>query len=122
MDDKYPLLRYNIVVENNQITRKELSSMFDILTYLLHYIQVQNNIILYLLFCLGAMKASKQSDEPVDKPYRKLKVDDMPIFDKIKKYDYKVLLKQHLLDKGKELKHVNSKVPVPESMSCPFSV
>ena len=94
--------------------------MYDIISYLLHYIQVQNNIILYLLFCLGAIKASKRPDEPVDKPYRKLKVDDMPIFDKVKKYDYKDLLKKHILDKGKELKPVNSKVPVSESISCPF--
>ena len=93
--------------------------MFDIITYLLHYIQVQNDIILYLLFSLGAIKASKQPDEPIDKPYRKLKVDDMPIFDKVKKYDYKDLLKKHMLDKGKELKSVNSKIPVPESISCP---
>ncbi|WP_077367778.1 DDE-type integrase/transposase/recombinase [Anaerosalibacter sp. Marseille-P3206] len=93
--------------------------MFDIITYLLYFIQVQNNIILYLLFCLGAIKASKLPDEPIDKPYRKLKVDEMPIFDKVKKYDHKVLLKNYLLDKGKELKPVNSKVPVPESISCP---
>lgn len=93
--------------------------MFDIITYLLYFIQLQNNIILYLLFCLGAMKASKQPDEPIDKPYRKLKVDDMPIFDKVQKYDYKVLLKNHFVDKGKELSPVNSKVPVPESISCP---
>ena len=93
--------------------------MFDIITYLLYFIQVQNNIILYLLFCLGAIKASKLPDKPIDKPYRKLKVDEMPIFDKVKKYDHKVLLKNYLLDKGKELKPVNSKVPVPESISCP---
>ena len=93
--------------------------MFDIITYLLYFIQLQNNIILYLLFCLGAMKASKKPDEPIDKPYRKLKVDDMPIFDKVQKYDYKVLLKKHTLDKGKELNPVNSKVPVPDSISCP---
>ncbi|MZQ99656.1 MAG: hypothetical protein GT601_18475 [Acidaminobacter sp.] len=73
----------------------------------------------YLLFCLGAIKASKQPDEPIDKPYRKLKVDDMPIFDKVKKYDYNDLLKKYMLDKSKELKPVNSKVPVPESITCP---
>ena len=77
--------------------------MYDIIAYLLQCIQVQNNIILYLLFCLGAIKASKQPDEPVDKPYRKLKVDDMPIFDKVKKHDYKDLLRKHILDKGKEI-------------------
>ena len=93
--------------------------MLDIITYLLHIIQVQNNIILYLLFCLGVIKASKQPDKPVDKPYRKLKVDDMPIFDKIRKFNYKDLLKEHLINTGKELKPVNSKVPVPESISCP---
>ncbi len=41
--------------------------MYNIISYLLHYIQIQNNIIFYLLFCLGAFKASKQPDEPVDK-------------------------------------------------------
>lgn len=93
--------------------------MYDIIAYLLYFIQVQNNIILYLLFSLGAIKASKLPDTPIDKPYRKLKVDEMPIFDKVKKYDYKVLLNQYCLDNGKELKPVNSKVPVPESIICP---
>ena len=93
--------------------------MYDIISYFLHIIQVQNNIILHLLFSLSLIKADKQPDKPVDKPYRKLKVDDMPIFDKVKKYDYKVLLKNYLLDKGKELKPVNSKFPVPESTVCP---
>lgn len=119
MDDKYPSLGYNIIVPDNKITRKDLSSMSDIITYLLSFIQVQNNIILYLLFCIGALKASKQPDKSIDKPYRKLKVDDMPIFDKVKKYDYIILLRNHIADKGKELKPVNSKVPVPESISCP---
>ena len=103
MDDKYSFLSYNIVDENNQITRKELSSMFDIITYLLYFIQVQNNIIFYLLVCLGAFKASKKPDEPVNKPYRKLKVDEMPIFDNIKKYDYNVLLKDYKLEKVRNL-------------------
>jgi putative transposase len=93
--------------------------MYDIITYLLHFIQVQNNIILYLLFLLGAIKASKLPDAPIDKAYRKLKVDDMPIFDKVKKYDYKVLLNEHFANTGKELKPVKSKVPVPESIICP---
>ena len=45
MDDRSPFIGYNIVDENNQITRKDLSSMFDIITYLVYFIQVQNNII-----------------------------------------------------------------------------
>lgn len=93
--------------------------MYDIIAYLLHFIQVQNNIILYLLFCLGAIKASKLPDAPINKAYRKLKVDDMPIFDKVKKYDYKVLLNEFFINTGKELKPVKSKVPVPESIICP---
>ena len=93
--------------------------MFDIITYLLYFIQVQNNIIFYLLVCLGAFKASKKSDEPVNKPYRKLKVDEMPTFDNVKKYDYNVLLKNYKLEKGKELKPVKSKFPIPESITCP---
>lgn len=93
--------------------------MYDIIAYLLHFIQVQNNIILYLLFSLGAIRASKLPDAPIDKPYRKLKVDGMPIFDKVNKYDYKILLDEYLINTGKELKPVKSKVPVPESITCP---
>lgn len=93
--------------------------MFDIITYLLYFIQLQNNIIFYLLVCLGAIKVSKTPDEPINKPYRKLKVDEMPIFDKVQKYDYKVLLQNYNLQNGKELRPVNSKVPVPKSITCP---
>lgn len=93
--------------------------MNDIISYLLCLIQLQNNIIFYLIVCLGALKSSKNLDEPVNKPYRKLKVDDMPIFDKVKKYNHRVLLNNYKLENGKDLKPVKSKFPVPEFIICP---
>jgi transposase-like protein len=64
-----------------------------------------------------------KSNKPVNKKYRKLQVDDMPIFEQIKKYDYNELLKDYRDKHGKDLKPVkprrNSKNTVPKSISCP---
>lgn len=64
-----------------------------------------------------------KSDKPVNKKYRKLQVDDMPIIEKVQKYDYKELLKEYKLKHGKELRPVkhrkNSKNITPKSITCP---
>jgi hypothetical protein len=38
---------------------------------------------------LGKESLNLKSKKPINKKYRKLKVDDMPIFEKVQKYNYK---------------------------------
>lgn len=98
--------------------------MNAIIKILLFYITVQEKIIMYLMIKLfGKDTINIKSDRPVDKKYRKLQVDDMPIFEKVQKYDYKELLKEYKLKHGKELRPVkhckNTKNIVPVSITCP---
>ncbi|WP_344914219.1 DDE-type integrase/transposase/recombinase, partial [Amphibacillus indicireducens] len=62
-------------------------------------------------------------DEPVNKPYRKLEVDDMPIIETLEKLDYKKLLVDYQTKHDKPLKPVvrrkNSVVKVPARLTCP---
>jgi hypothetical protein len=65
----------------------------------------------------------KPIEQPVNKPYRKLQVDDLPILEPLEKLDYQTLLTGYLDKHGKPLKPIqrrsNSKVTVPQSMNCP---
>lgn len=65
-------------------------------------------------------------DEPINKPYRKLEVDDMPIIEVLEKLDYQELLANFHAKHGKELKPVvrrkNSKTKVPKNLTCPKCV
>lgn len=45
-------------------------------------------------------------DEPVDKPYRKLEVDELPIIETLEKLDYKILLDDYQSKHEKPLKPV----------------
>ena len=56
--------------------------MYNIITNLLVLLQVQQKIIsiLFLLVTAKPLK-SKSSDKPANVPYRKLVIDQMPIFD-----------------------------------------
>lgn len=59
---------------------------------------------------------------PVNKPYRKLQVDDLPIIKQPEKLDFKALLIEFQEVKGKPLKPVQRRknsTPVPTSMNCP---
>jgi len=65
----------------------------------------------------------KPTEQPVNKPYRKLQVDDLPIIEVPEKIDYQILLTEYLEKNEKPLKpvrrHKNTKVSVPHSMICP---
>ena len=61
--------------------------MVNIINYLLFTIQVQQQLISYLCTALVAKSFVKKKDKPVNRPYRKLVVDQLPIFEKIQKYD-----------------------------------
>ena len=72
---------------------------------------------------LGKSVARGLYDEPVNKPYRKLEVDDMPIIETLEKLDYKKLLVDYQTKHDKPLKPVvrrkNSVVKVPARLTCP---
>ncbi|KYC94044.1 DDE-type integrase/transposase/recombinase [Heyndrickxia sporothermodurans] len=96
----------------------------QLLTYLLEFIKYQEHIIRYLLTLLvGENMFEKPTEEPVNMPYRKLQVDDLPIIETIEQLDYKILLQEFYEQHGKPLKPVqrraNSKVSVPKSLNCP---
>lgn len=96
----------------------------QLIYYLLEYIKYQEKIIVLLLgMVLGKSVAKAQFDEPVNKPYRKFEVDDMPIIETLDKLDYRELLNDYQAAHGKELKPVkrrkNSVVTVPTTMTCP---
>jgi len=94
------------------------------ITYLLQYIKYLENIIFLLLgMNLGKSVAHGLYDEPINKPYRKLEVDEMPIIQTLEKLDYQEILANYLERNGKDLKpvrrHKNSVVKVPENLTCP---
>src|SRR5690625_4648434 len=94
------------------------------ITYLLTFIKYQERIIVLLMsIILGKSVVRGLYDEPIDKPYRKLEVDDLPIIEKLEKLDYLQLIKEYEQKHGKPLKPVqrrkNSVVKVPEKLTCP---
>ncbi|HLU22149.1 MAG TPA: DDE-type integrase/transposase/recombinase, partial [Bacillaceae bacterium] len=96
----------------------------QIITYLLTFINFQEQIIRSLLTLLiGKNMFDKPTEQPVNKPYRKLQVDDLPIIEVPEKIDYQILLTEYLEKNEKPLKpvrrHKNTKVSVPHSMICP---
>jgi transposase-like protein len=98
----------------------------QIITYLLTYINYLEQIIRTLLTLLigkNMFEKPKLNEQPVNMPYRKLQVDNLPIVEVPEKLDYKILLAEHFEKNGKPLKPVqrrkNTKVSVPKSMICP---
>lgn len=89
----------------------------------MEFIKYQDQVIRTLLTLLiGKGMFEKPEEEPVNKPYRKLQVDDLPIIETLQKLDYRSLLIEYLEKNGKQLKPVqrrsNAKTSVPKSMSC----
>lgn len=96
----------------------------QIIFTLLLYIRIQQHIIVYLLGSLiGKHRTRRIYDEPVNKPYRKLQVDQMPIIEQVKKLDYKQLLLEYFMKHSKEITpvkpHKGSKNRVPNTVTCP---
>ncbi|MED4355086.1 DDE-type integrase/transposase/recombinase [Schinkia azotoformans] len=95
----------------------------QIITYLLTLINYQEQFIRTLLTLLiGKSMFDKPKETPVNKPYRKLQVDDLPIIETLEKLDYKIILREFLEANGKPLKPVQRRknsTPVPSSMNCP---
>lgn len=61
-------------------------------------------------------------DEPINKEYRKLQVDDLPIIETLEKLDFQSLLTEYQVQNGKPLtpvrRHKNAKHIVPNNMVC----
>ncbi|TES51813.1 transposase, partial [Halalkalibacterium halodurans] len=95
----------------------------QIITYLLTFINYQEQIIRTLLTLLiGKSMFDKPKEAPVNQPYRKLQIDDLPIIEKLERLDYQLLLAEHLQSKGKPLKPVQRRAnstPVPSTLCCP---
>jgi len=109
---------------SNTPSQEVATLMITLVTYLLHVISIQQKIIAYLFAVLtGKSMARHAYDEPLDKPYRKLQVDEMPKIEIPEKYRYQDLLDAYLLEHGKPLnpvkRHQNSKARVPDTMQCP---
>jgi len=108
-----------------QTLRKEVTSLFpQLLAYLIEFIKSQDEMIRTLLTLLiGKNMFEKPKDKPVNMPYRKLQVDDLPIIETPQKLDYRILLSEYLEKKRKPLRavkrHQHSKVSVPKSIICP---
>ncbi|MBQ6445920.1 MAG: transposase, partial [Bacillus sp. (in: Bacteria)] len=68
----------------------------QIITYLLTFIKYQDQVIRTLFTLLiGKSMFDKPVEKPVNKPYRKLQVDDLPIIETLQKFDYKLLLNEY---------------------------
>ena len=96
----------------------------QIITYLLTFINYQEKIIVYLLsLLLGKAVGSARSDEPMDKPYRKLLVDELPVIEQLERLSFQDLLDEYVVTHGKPLKpvrrHAKSKASVPKNICCP---
>jgi len=97
--------------------------MTKLIFWLLAYIKLQQKIIVYLIVLLTSKNISPKSDTPINKKYRYLQVDEMPIIEIHETYDYQKLLINYQLDHGKKLKpikrHKESKSKVPNTITCP---
>jgi putative transposase len=67
------------------------------MTYLLTFINIQEPIFLTLLTLLiGKSMFDKPTEQPVNKPYRKLQVDDLSIIKVPEKLDYQILITEYI--------------------------
>lgn len=91
--------------------------------FLVQYICYLHNLLILLVNLLFVKKFSYRYDEPVRKDYRKLVVDNPPIFEALKKLNYKELLEEYKTLHGKELKPVTpraGKTPINSDICCPI--
>lgn len=101
--------------------------MKTIITSLLLYIQIQWQLINYLMVLVVGKNINlkdKIKTPPVNQIYAQMQIDSFPKLETIELLDYKKLLAEHLHQNGKELKPVrrrkNSKNKVPNTINCPY--
>jgi len=96
--------------------------MLKVITFLLSCIEYQANIIKMLIVLVISKPTKRNGEEPVNKPYKKLSVDEMPIFEKTLKGNYKDIIADHMsktMIMIKPIKHRTSS-KVPQNMRCPY--
>ena len=91
---------------------------------MLQIIKTQYQIIIYLLGVLiGKSLTDWDDEEPVNQPYQKLQVDELPVIETLPRLDYRQLLMEYEQQHGKPLKpikrHTNTKTTVPDALTCP---
>lgn len=100
--------------------------MKQIVFALLFYIQIQWQLINYLMVLLVGknFKPKTPNVPPLNEIYKKMQVDAFPKIETPELLDYKKLLAEFHHEHGKELKpvkrHKNSKAKVPNTITCPY--
>ena len=90
----------------------------------MEFIKYQDQVIRTLLtLVIGRNMFDKPLETPVNQPYRKLQVDELPLIDKPEKLNYQLILQEYFEANGKPLKPVqrrtNTKTNVPSTINCP---
>lgn len=96
----------------------------QLLAYLFQIIKYQHQIIILLLtIILGRSVEQAKPEQPINKEYRKLIVDELPVIQVLEKASFQDIKQAYFSKTGKELKpvrrHANTKVQVPENLCCP---
>ncbi len=101
--------------------------MKQIIISLLLYIQIQWQLINYLMVLLVGKNINPKDmikTSPVNQIYAQMQIDSFPKIETIELLDYKKLLAEYLYKNGQELKAVkrrkNSKNKVPNTITCPY--
>lgn len=96
--------------------------MLNVITFLLTYISLQAELISMLIVLVVCKPTKKRSDEPVNKPYRKLVVDALPIFEKVLKGNYQHIIDDHLAKNSMLITPVKHRKTskVPADLCCPY--
>lgn len=96
--------------------------MTTIIPVLLLKIQVLENMVTLLIVLLMRFSPVRPTEQPLNKPYNKFRVDPMPVIEVREVQDYRKLLQEHLQRTGKILKPINrrKKSGVPKTLICPY--
>jgi len=96
--------------------------MLNLISSLLCIIEYQAAVIRFLIVCYIGKPAKNKEDDPANKPYRKLTVDEMPIFEKALKGDYKHIIDDHFSKTGVAIKPIKHRKTskVPQELTCPY--
>ena len=93
-------------------------------TLIIQYITYLHSLVTALMVIVfGKGFTSLPDEKPTKKEYRKMQVDDLPIFQEPQKLNYKEVLTNYFNEHGKELKPVKSrkgKMATPSSLICPI--
>jgi len=96
--------------------------MLKIIIFLITVIEYQTNLIKMLMVLVISKPAKRNEEEPVNKKYQRLSVDELPIFEKVLKGDYKHIIADHFSKTGiaiKPIKHRKTS-KVPKDLRCPY--